>query len=68
LLANPRAVLHINGRDIAVRARHVTDRAELRASHAALAQKYGWKLPASQPGEALTLPEHATFELTPVEH
>ena len=33
LLANPRAVLHINGKDIAVRARHVTNRAELRASH-----------------------------------
>jgi F420H(2)-dependent quinone reductase len=48
LLANPRAVLHINGRDIAVRARHVTNRAELRASHDALAQKYGWQLPASQ--------------------
>src|SRR2546425_4416864 len=32
LLANPRAVLHINGKDIAVRARRVTDRAELRAS------------------------------------
>ena len=68
LLANPRAVLHINGNDIAVRARHVTDRTELRASHDALAQKYGWQLPASQPGEALTPPEHATFELTPVEH
>jgi hypothetical protein len=38
LLANPRAVLHINGRDIAVGARHVTDRTELRASHDALEQ------------------------------
>src|SRR5436309_15658931 len=57
LLANPRAVLHIDGRDIAVRARHVTDHAELRASHAALARKYGWQLPASQAGEALTPPE-----------
>src|SRR6266566_9139061 len=44
LLANLRAVLHINGRDIDARARHVTDRADLRASHAALAQKYDWKL------------------------
>ncbi len=68
LLANPHAVLHINGRDIAVRARRVTDRAELRASHAALEQKYDWQLPASQPGEAPTPPEQATFELTPAEH
>jgi len=65
LLASPRAVLHINGRDIFVRSRHVTDRSELRASHDALAQKYGWQLPASQPGEALTPPEQATFELVP---
>ena len=67
LLANPRAVLHINGRDIAVRARHVSDRTELRASHDALQQKYGWQLPASQPGDALTPPERATFELTAAE-
>ena len=64
LLANPRAVLHISGRDVAVRARHVTDRAELRASHDALRQKYGWELPASRPGEPLTLADRATFELT----
>ena len=63
LLANPRAVLHINGRDIAVRARHVSDRTELRASHDALQQKYGWALPASRPDGALTPPEQATFEL-----
>ena len=68
LLANPRAVLHINGRDIAVRARRVTDRAELRASLGALEQKYGWRLAASQPGEGLTPPEQATFELAPAEH
>src|SRR3981081_3910696 len=68
LLANPRAVLHINGKDIAVRARRVTDRAELRASLGALEQKYRWQLPASQPGEPLTPPEQATFELTPAEH
>jgi deazaflavin-dependent oxidoreductase (nitroreductase family) len=68
LLANPRAVLHISGKAVAVRARHVTDRAELRASHDALKQKYGWELPASGTGEALTLAEQATFALTPVAH
>ena len=68
LLANPRAVLHINGKDIPVRARRVTDRTELRASLGALEQKYRWQLPASQPGEAPTPPEQATFELTAAEH
>ncbi len=68
LLANPRAVLHISGRDIAVRVRHVTDRTELRASHDALKRKYGWELPASRAGEALTPSEQATFELAPAEH
>jgi len=68
LLANPRAVLHINGKDIAVRARRATDRTELRASLGALQQKYRWQLPASQPGEPLTPPEQATFELMPAEH
>jgi len=67
LLANPRAVLHINGRDIAVRARHISDRTELRASHDALQQKYGWELPASQPDGALTPAEQATFELIAAE-
>jgi hypothetical protein len=28
----------------------------------------GWQLPASEPGEALTPPEQATFELVPAEH
>src|SRR5438270_2843427 len=33
-----------------------------------LEQKYRWQLPASQPGEPLTPPEQATFELMPAEH
>ena len=36
LLANGRTILHIDGRDFAVRARHVTDRAELLASRDAV--------------------------------
>jgi hypothetical protein len=63
LLANPRAMLHMDGKDIDVSARHVIDRAELRASHEALKQKYRWELPTSQPGEPLTPSERATFEL-----
>ena len=63
LLANPHAVVHIQGRDLQVCARHVTDRSELRASQDALKQKYDWELPSSRNGEALTRPEQATFEL-----
>ena len=65
LLANQRAVLHVGEQDIPVRARQVTDRAELRASRDAVKQKYGMDLPSSGEGEPLTLPEQATFELIP---
>ena len=68
LLANGRAVLHIDGRDFAVQARHVTDRAELQASRDAVKAKYGRELPASRPGEEPTPPEQATFELVPAPH
>ena len=63
LLANGRAVLHIDGRDVAVRARHVTDRAELLASRDAVKAKYDREVPMSQPGQPPTPPEQATFEL-----
>jgi deazaflavin-dependent oxidoreductase (nitroreductase family) len=65
LLANQRAVLHIGHQDFSMRARHVTDRAELRASGADVKRKYGRELPSSNDGEPLTLPEQATFELVP---
>jgi deazaflavin-dependent oxidoreductase (nitroreductase family) len=66
LLANGRALLHIDGRDFAVRARHVTDRAELLASRDAVKAKYDREVPMSQPGQPPTPPEQATFELVPV--
>lgn len=65
LLANGRAVLHINGQDIAMSARQVTDRTELRASADAVKRKYGRDLPSSADGEPLTPVEQATFVLTP---
>jgi deazaflavin-dependent oxidoreductase (nitroreductase family) len=65
LLANQRAVLHIGEREVAMRARHVTDRAELLASRDAVKNKYGTAVPSSNDGEPLTLPEQATFELIP---
>jgi deazaflavin-dependent oxidoreductase (nitroreductase family) len=65
LMANGRAILHIDGKDVPVQARHVTDRAELLASRDAVKAKYGRELPISQPGQPPTPPELATFELVP---
>jgi len=65
LLANGHAILHIDGKDFPVLARHVTDRAELLASRDAVKAKYGSEVPTSQPGQPPTPPEQATFELVP---
>jgi len=65
LLANDRAILHMAGQDIAVRARHVTDAEEARAMHAPVKAKYDAARPASQGSEPLTPSEQAVFELTP---
>jgi len=63
--ANGRAVLHMDGKDIPVRARHVTDPDEARAMHAPVRAKYNAGRPASTGQEALTPSEQAVFELTP---
>jgi deazaflavin-dependent oxidoreductase (nitroreductase family) len=65
LLANGRAILHLEGRDVPVRARHVTDPAEARGSLTAVKSKYGVDFTGSKEGEPLTPPESATFELLP---
>ena len=65
LLADNRAVLHMAGQDISVRARHVTDPAEARAMHAPVKAKYDAERPASTGDEPLTPSEQAVFELTP---
>ncbi len=64
LLARGRGILHIAGRDIPVRARHVTDMAEARAVNQMGTDKYP---SATQPApDAPPTPgEQATFELTP---
>jgi deazaflavin-dependent oxidoreductase (nitroreductase family) len=64
LLARGRGILHLAGRDIPVRARHVTDMAEARAVNAMGSDKY----PAANqpaPNDPPTPGEQATFELTP---
>jgi deazaflavin-dependent oxidoreductase (nitroreductase family) len=65
LVANGRAILHVAGQDVPVRARHVTDPTEARAMHAPVKQKYAAERPASTGDEALTPSEQAVFELLP---
>jgi deazaflavin-dependent oxidoreductase (nitroreductase family) len=65
LLANGRAVLHIGTSDVPVRARHVTDPAEARATWSAVKTKYQVERQPSQGDEPLTPAEQATFELLP---
>jgi len=65
LLANDRAILHMAGQDIPVRARHVSDAEEARAMHAPVKAKYDAARPASHGSEPLTPSEQAVFELTP---
>jgi deazaflavin-dependent oxidoreductase (nitroreductase family) len=65
LLADDRAVLHMAGQDIPVRARHVTSPEEARSMHAPVKAKYDAERPASKGDEPLTPSEQAVFELTP---
>jgi deazaflavin-dependent oxidoreductase (nitroreductase family) len=65
LLANGRGILHLAGRDLPVRARHLTDPAEARATAAAVGRKYASARPASADSGSLTPAEQATFELLP---
>jgi deazaflavin-dependent oxidoreductase (nitroreductase family) len=65
LQANGRAVLHLDGKDIPVRGRHVTDLEEARAMHAPVKAKYNSERTSST-GDSPPMPsEQAVFELTP---
>lgn len=65
LLANGRAILHIDSRDVPVHARHVTDPDEARAMHAPVKRKYDAARPSSAGAQPLTPAEQAVFELVP---
>jgi deazaflavin-dependent oxidoreductase (nitroreductase family) len=65
LLANQHAVLHIAGKDVPVRTRHVTDPTEARSLHAPVKKKYDAERTVSQSDEPLTPSEQAVFELLP---
>jgi hypothetical protein len=65
LLADGRAILHIDGKDVEVRTRHVTDPAEARSLHAPVKTKYNAERPVSKGDEPLTPSEQAVVELLP---
>ncbi|MBV9892535.1 MAG: nitroreductase family deazaflavin-dependent oxidoreductase [Chloroflexi bacterium] len=65
LLANGRAILHVDGREVPVRARHVTDAEEARSMHAPVKAKYNAERPSSSGSDPLTPAEEAVFELLP---
>ena len=65
LRARPEGIMHLAGRDLPVRARHVTDPAEARACSHLVVQKYPQTSTPPGTGDQLTLAEQATFELIP---
>lgn len=65
ILAGGRGILHLAGRDIPVRARHVTDESEARAGAVMVNRKYETTNQPSPEGGPLTAAEQSTFELTP---
>jgi hypothetical protein len=68
LLANGRAILHLAGRDVPVRAVHVTDIAESRRFGAVAQAKYGAEfIDVSADGEEPYPGETTTFEFLPAE-
>src|SRR5207302_5766391 len=66
LMAAGTGVLHVGGKEVAVRARQVTDAAEARAVSGFVRRKYGSYVKPSAAGEPLTPGETASFELLPV--
>ena len=65
VLARGEAILHLAGRDIPVRARHVTELAEARACSGMVFAKYPQTTNRPGTGDEPTPGETATFEVTP---
>jgi hypothetical protein len=65
LMASGEGILHLAGREIPIRARHVEDPAEARRGKPLIERKYGETVQGSREGESLTPGEQATFELLP---
>jgi deazaflavin-dependent oxidoreductase (nitroreductase family) len=66
LVAKGEATVELDGRQVKVRPRRVTDPAEAREVSQLVRDKYGPTVKPSKPDEPLTLGEQATFELIPV--
>jgi Uncharacterized protein conserved in bacteria (DUF2255) len=66
VLARPEAVLHVGGRDVPVRLRHVTDPGEARSVTDLVVRKYGSQVSRPDGGDPPTPAELATFEVLPV--
>ena len=67
LVAKGEATLELDGRNVKVKPRRVTDPAEAREVSRLVRDKYGPTVKPSKPDEPLTLGEQATFELIPVD-
>lgn len=67
VLADDRAVLHVGGVDVPVRARRVVDPEAARGVTELVVRKYGDRVQRSPDAEHLTPAEQATFELFPWE-
>ena len=65
LAARAEGVLHLRGKDVKVKARHVSDPAETRRVAELYGIKYGPRFGPPPPGEPPKLSEQATFELIP---
>jgi len=65
LMARNEGVLHLEGHDVAVRVRHVTDPDEARRVSGHVRAKYGPAVRGSNGDEPLTPGEQASFEVLP---
>ena len=65
LVSRGEGTLHLAGKSIKVKPRHVTDPEEARATSRLARDKYGNFVKPSKPGEPLTNGEQAVFELLP---
>jgi len=67
LLAAGEGELHVGGRNVKVRPRHIAEPSEARAASELHRAKYGSTVKPSKPPEPLTAGEQATFELLPAD-
>jgi hypothetical protein len=67
LLKRPEGTLHLNGKLVQFKSRHVSDPAEARHSSRLYDPKYGLSVKPSDESDPLTLGEQVAFELIPAD-